>query len=1119
MNSMKNRFLQLLLPGVFAFAVMQGSLADEPKSEVPVAPKQAVSQEKEAINSSKPDAKKAAEVSVPNPLLSILTDKAYLKAKSRQFDPEKLLKDYMAQRMVIQQGKIVETKLYIEQTKDNILAILSKKGTSEIKGYIKYNIKTDEVEMNFGLDYGYVKTKLKAVTAAVFERHLRSVKNYFDLPDTKKAVFFYDTKSFIDKKTKKPSDSGSLKLEIGDFKKEYPFSVQDKKVISASFAIWFLVSKSAEQVQQEQNENEEAQKSDLYDKTVKKYKKYSGAFTLYQDKNQMFIELPEKDLGRMFVLQAMVHSSGAAMPARPGDTPLVEITDLALDVFKWEKRGRVVSLRRPNIKNRWKKGGAIEKACKMSFPEAIIHSFPIVHEHPKKKLFLLNASSLFFGKINKLDIAMQFAAQGYSLDMMASMPESVKSFPANTVVRMDLHYSGSAKPGLFEGLDFGDGLRLKSRLEDRRSLGLKVTYNMWYYKKSNYMPRLADPRIGYFTSDHTNIEKLNKFEHTVKHIYRFNLKKRYPKLDLSEPVKPIKWMIDPSVPKEYRPAIRKGILDWNLAFEKAGFKNAIVVEDAPTNDPNWDHADGRYNVVRWVVDDFVCSALPRIDPFTGEILSASINMDATILKVFGAVRYPYFLKNNALGLAPAKKTTGNRFEAALKQWSTKHKCSKHPFGCQHSLGMKQNLTLAAASMDLLHKNKKEKKKLFDQAIRSFVRHECGHALGLRHNFKGATLLTNRQLADENVIAQFGSTGSVMDYVPANVHMLEKKGKYYFSPKVGPYDIWAIQYGYTPIGGVVPEAELPKLKEIASKSGLWGHDYATDEDMMTNDPYVQTWIFGKDPINYAKKYIQFNNKMRNRLMKDFSRWGKDYGKNTFLLMNSIESQVQVGVSMSKFIGGIERSRTLPGDQGKKSAIKPVSAKLQREAVQFIINDCFNVDKIKIPDSVKFNMSTGYTATYNPFWNAPLRDIMHNIQAAFMGILTHPMYVFSLNENAYKQGGSADTYRLTEHFKYVHNAAYSSMSGQQDVTPLQRDLQHFSTQLMMDIAGINWPMSISGLRDIKLVAMSHVKMIKSKADARLRNPVGLSEISRLHLMTISKDIDNFLKKKTVDAKLSF
>lgn len=869
-----------------------------------------------------------------------------------------------------------------------------------------------------------------------------------------------------------------------------------------------------------------------YDKAIKDLKRVDGPFPLYERKKDLLLELTEAQLGKLWHMQATAHTGIDAMILAAG----APLGMSGIETFRWDRKDDQVWLVRPNLTRRWSPDDPLALASRRGFPEAILAGYRIEQEQPEKKLLLVNVGALFNGEILRLNEMVGLAGGGpFTLDRDKTFVESIKGFPENTVLRMRMHYQnrsgGGENPLAALMAMFGGG----NSLEDPRSAPFTVTYNVWYRPDSDYVPRLADPRVGYFTEDHFSVGKLADMDRTQRFITRFDLRKKDPRAERSEPVQPIVWTIDTSVPKEYREAVRDGVLMWNRAFEAIGYVNAIQVVDAPENDPDYDHADGRRNVVRWIMseDAGYAIALFRSDPLTGRVLNAAVNVDANMMAGVGW-EYDMVVKSTASGVRklaaeallipedPWQESTVNRrlreacghdhgtptleaFYAQAERLGWRWRAM-----CTHGAGLSRSASFAWAAMQASGAGPKiSRKEYLEQYIRELVAHEVGHCLGLRHNFVASTNLTTQQYGDEATLRQQGVTASVMEYNPVNMASVLKGEGVFFNPVVGPYDLWAIKYGYSDRQAPTPEGEVKLLASITRQSGLPGHAYMTDEDADGFNPFVYRWDAGKDPLNMAALNFEAYQRALDHAIRNLPKPGQPYVERNRLILMSLRSTLAQGLSAATFVGGLVNNRNFRGDLGEKPTLTPVDPATQRQAMQLIARHCLSLSAVRVPDSVLNSMSMDFAGEQSSNWTAPLRAQISTLQSAIASTLMSSETTGRIAENAFKAGSRKDVYSMAEHYGMLLGAVFSEVGTGVPVAATRRDLQRFVLDALITQAA-----APSGRvnSDVRSTADAALLRLLPRFDAALTKG-GFDGQTRDHLTSMRAAVQRYQNRQMV------
>ncbi|HWD41629.1 MAG TPA: zinc-dependent metalloprotease [Fimbriimonas sp.] len=863
-----------------------------------------------------------------------------------------------------------------------------------------------------------------------------------------------------------------------------------------------------------------------YEKFIKDLKRVDGPMPLYQKGKNVYLELPEDKIGKIFLIQAAFDSGLDSMFMHAG----MPLGGQAVDAFRFARNDDSVWLERPNINNRWSDDSTFRVGAERAFPDAMLNSFRVEQHNTEKKLLLVNVTSLFYGDVFHLSEMIQGGLGGpYQLDPTRSAPDTLKGFPDDTVVTMKLHYAsprgGDANPLLAL-------LGAQNTLEDDRSAPVKVVYTMWWRKDSNYVPRVADSRIGYFTTDFFSVDRFLNQDKDVHYINRFDLEKKDPKAAVSEPVKPIVWTIDPSIPEKYRGAIKEGVLRWNKAFAEIGFKDAIQVQDAPKDDKSYDHADGRYNVIRLMVGPsapFAAISLLRTDPFTGQILNASISLDGNVLESLMQEHernLPVTLQGQAarklqvLLKGADRKMTDDQYLFETKQDELVHQAAARmaQFGwshdeCEFASEMGEE---SALGWDALHMAPKGSVITQDDYVKAYlaeaVSHEVGHCLGLRHNFAGSTLLSTKQLADDSVTSKEGTSASVMDYTPPNAQAVLKGHGTIFMPTVGTYDEWAIKYGYLQTGAKTPQDERFKLSQVASLSGLPGHGYLTDEEVDQYNPNAVKFDCSSDPLDFSSKQLDELHRARRYAVEELPRPGESYTERSKIILGTIVRSFNEGRIAARFVGGTFGTKNFKGDAHERPTLAPVPAETQRQAMTLLTNDFFQPGNFDLPRDVMESLSMDSEGEdVSGRWNAPLREIVGGLEQNLLSLVMGATTTDRITENAYKAGTHA--YTLDEHYdRLMHSVCQEMISGTNS-SPLRRDLQRFFVQALILQAGAGQG-EIGD--DVRLVTTDCLRRLDKVLTGQLASSQKFDNITRLHLQDCHDQIVRFFGRRALDGR---
>ncbi|MCK4857166.1 MAG: zinc-dependent metalloprotease, partial [candidate division Zixibacteria bacterium] len=673
--------------------------------------------------------------------------------------------------------------------------------------------------------------------------------------------------------------------------------VASSLLADGAFAKRYWHKKGATKKKSEETKPADKKKEKPFAEVIKDYEKIVGLFDFYVDstENKVYMAIKPDQFDKLY-LANITRSAGDGTyfdaGAQAGSFP-----------FMLKRVGKQIQFLVVNLLFRVDSTSTLLSALQRSISHSLFGSTKIASKPDSTGTILIDPAGILVTDLPNVGHYLGTKAKtGLSFDKDNSYFGTIKSFPENSEIDVKLHYKTN-KP--FSSVTTGSPY----------SMFLTYHYSLSTIPETDYRPRLADDRIGYFMTQYQDYTDLTMETPYVRFINRWNLKKKDPSAAVSEPVEPIVYWVENTVPEEFREAVAQGIEWWQPAFEKAGFKNAIIARQMPDS-VDWDPADVRYNVVRWVVRPGVAYAVgpSRANPFTGEIYDADIRIMADFIRHM----YNYaerYVEPLAAGLTPESENwwlPEDNFDYPAGQWQ--------PL-CTHGMEMARHaaeaLALAGARAGLMDKPELTKK-FVHQYIVELVCHEVGHTLGLRHNFKASTIYTREQRCDPAFTARHSVHGSCMEYAPANIAPEGFEQADFFMTIPGPYDFWAIEYGYKPVEATDFWQERDELEQIASRGGSDPYlIYATDEDCFGNspraiDPYTALWDLGADPFEYWTDRIDMSRELWAKVESQFEKPGANYKKLRNVFRYGWGGFISGGTHMARFLGGIEHNRNHVGD---------------------------------------------------------------------------------------------------------------------------------------------------------------------------------------------------------------
>jgi hypothetical protein len=794
-----------------------------------------------------------------------------------------------------------------------------------------------------------------------------------------------------------------------------------------------------------------------------------GFFTLHQKDDKIWLEILPSQFNKPFFFSYNIPNSvgeRGLYGSQMGSSRLVE----------FKKIGNQIQLIAKNTQFFAKEGTPQAQFVSESFSDSLIASAAVLTQpHPETKSVLIEANSLLFSDIPGYQTRLEAAFRmPFAVDTRNTSFSAVKNTDKLTGLEVKVHFSVPriAAPPITPGP--GPTTPPPRATPDPRSLFVSFYYSLMPLPEP-MQTRIADERVGFFTvarTDYTTDLNIKPKTHFLK---RWRLEKKDVAAAVSEPKEPIVFWLDKNIPDKYRKSVSEGVLEWNKAFEKAGFKNALVVKQQQATD-DFNNMDAKHASVRWFTGADVGFAIgpSQADPRTGEILDADIGMSDVFAR--GARRAVIEDMGHAHSAHGAHGVNGEI--------------------CNHAHSSAQELNYALDMLEArgMELDSPQADALAQAYVKDVMMHEVGHTLGLRHNFRASTVYDLKQIQDPNFTKINGVTSSVMDYNPYNISPKgEKQGEYVMST-LGAYDYWAIEFGYRQFP---PGQEAQGLAQILAKASQPELQFDSDEDagfgsMGGVDPLVNRFDLGADPLAYYKLRMKLSRELWDRLQNMNLATGDSYERLTRSFRSGFNQLNRVAPLAAKYIGGVHIRRERAGS--KKAVFEPVSAAQQREALAVITKDFFGTDSFKFKPEFIARLAT------DRFERTEAEGSMQTSVAALVagvqrGILDHvysPSVASRLAEVGMKVNDPKETLGLSDVYDTIQDAIWSEAKTGQETSLMRRNLQREQLRRMADVlvkpAG-PWP------ADARSIMRENARQLVSVLEKANAKP-GLSKTTRAH-----------------------
>jgi hypothetical protein len=619
-----------------------------------------------------------------------------------------------------------------------------------------------------------------------------------------------------------------------------------------------------------------------YEKVITKdAKSKKGIFTVHQIKEKYYYEIPKTELDKVFLWNTVIAKT--TMGVGYGNQELTE------RVVHWELNGNKVHLRDNNYDVVADPKTPIAEAVDAANNSTIIMTFPVA-AFAKDGAPVIEVTRLFSTDVPEISARQRLGAT--TLDATRSFIERISAYPENIEAEATMTYTRTQLP-------VGTGtsapvptIVLGGAQMRPGSATIVLHHSMVKLPETPMMPRVFDERVGYFPASLMDYSKDEHRAPRVRYIDRWRLEKRDPSAAVSEPVKPLVYYIDSATPVKWREWLKKGVEDWQPALEAAGFKNAIIAKIAPTpeEDPDFSPEDVRNSVIRWLPSTIQDAMGPNIhDPRTGEILNAPIQFYHNVMNL---QRNWYFVQVGPLDPRAQKLPLPDDLMGRLLEY--------------------------------------------------VIAHEVGHTLGLQHNMKASSTYPQEKVRDQDWMHKMGAAPSIMDYArfdyvaqPEDHVAVED-----LVPRIGPYDVWAIKWGYTPIPGAkTAEEEKPTLDQWAHEQDTTPWFRFSTHNSAGSDPGELAEAIGDaDAIKSTALGVKNLERVAKMLMlATTAKQGEPYDDLAELYGQMLGQWTLEMGHVAAIVGGFDTREKYVGQEGLR--FTPVPKARQEAAVKFLNENAF------------------------------------------------------------------------------------------------------------------------------------------------------------------------------------
>jgi hypothetical protein len=774
----------------------------------------------------------------------------------------------------------------------------------------------------------------------------------------------------------------------------------------------------------------------------------AGLFTVHNINDKWYFEIADSLIGRQFLV--VTRYSGT-----PGGSRFYGGEMANEETVYWERMPDNKLALRVNIYvvSATDSTQAISKAVRSSSVDPIVATFDIKTINPENKALVIDVTDFFKGD-NQVVSLSAFAKKSNSLGVLAadkSFITKINTYLLNTEVHTIKTFIAAPVTG---GAFFGPAKPIPAAVETG-FVTLEMNNSFLLLPKVPMRKRLFDARVGYFADQFTQYDDSSEEANELQYIVRWRLEPRkedmekFRRGELVEPEKPLVYYIDPATPKKWRPYLIAGINDWQKAFEQAGFKNAIIGKEWPENDTTMSLEDARFSVIRYFASDITNAYGPNVhDPRSGEILESHIGWYHNVMTL-------------------------------VHDW----------------------YMIQAGAIDPKARKMEFDDTLMGQLIRFVSSHEIGHTLGLRHNMGSSSQTPVEKLRDKAWVEANGHTVSIMDYARFNyvAQPEDHIGEAGIFPRIGAYDKWAIQWGYTPIPATKNEEEDKKIlnrlivDSLTADPRLW-----FGGEGGVGDPRSQSEDLGDDAMK-ASDYGILNLKRDVQHLPEWTRQEGDLYTNMERIYTGIQSQYKLYMfHVAKNIGGAYT--TIKSVEEKGVVFQPVPKPVLQKVVDFYDRQLFQTPLWLYSDTVVHMLGI---------------RILDNIGTIQGMVLNHIMSAAALLQVSEMANLSKDPYTLDEYLTDMERAIWREVYQKSSIDIYRRNLQKKYLECLGDVLNPPGAKATGGFMiiepgttasDAQSIVRGHLASLNTAIAAAL--PLVKDKMTRYHLQDVQYRIAKML-----------